>query len=78
MSQMPLLNITPEKLNKVWLSYKHCMIETLRHGGNNKYKLPHMGKDRLIRQGELPEALHVPIELVTQARTVIEQAGHQL
>ena len=69
---------SPVKLNKVWVSYQQCMIETLKIDGGNKYKLPHMGKDRLIQRGELPESLNVPIELVTQARGAIQQAGLQL
>ena len=69
---------SPVKLNKVWISYQQCMIETMRVDGNNKYKLPHMGKDRLIRLGELPESLNVPFELVAHTTAVIEQANVEL
>jgi hypothetical protein len=33
--------------------------ETLKHDGCNKYNVPHMGKERLERLGELPVTLRV-------------------
>ncbi|KAK1399051.1 hypothetical protein POM88_008914 [Heracleum sosnowskyi] len=39
-----------EKLNKVFLTHQMCMKEIMRANGDNDYKLPHMGKDRLARE----------------------------
>ena len=47
----------PYYLNKVWLSLQQCMIETLKCDGNNSYKLPHISKDKLFREGNLPLTL---------------------
>ena len=33
------------------------MIETLKCDGNNSYKLPHISKDKLFREGNLPLTL---------------------
>lgn len=53
--------VTHSTLNYVWLSLMNCMTEILKHGGNNNYKLPHIGKGRLKRLGQLPTA---PLDLV--------------
>ena len=41
-------------LTKAFLTHQQCMIETMKVSGGNNYKLPHMGKDRLIRADSLP------------------------
>lgn len=64
----PFNNMERYKLNNVFLSLQHCMIEVLKSGGDNKYKLPHMGKDKLQRQGLLPENLCCPLELYQSAQ----------
>ena len=50
-------------LLKVFLSLQMCMIETLKNEGGNFYKLPHMGKDKMLSNGTLPSALHLHINL---------------
>ena len=47
------------KINKIWLSLMCCLNEIIKHHGNNDYKLPHMGKDRLERIGQLPITIPV-------------------
>ncbi|RLN33604.1 hypothetical protein C2845_PM03G27170 [Panicum miliaceum] len=44
-------------LNRVFLSLQSCMKEVMRIGGENGYKLPHMNKQRLEREGKLPNRL---------------------
>ena len=51
-------------LLKVFLSLQMWMIETLKNEGGNFYKLPHMGKDKMIAKGTLPSALNIDIQLV--------------
>ena len=48
-------------IQKVFLSLQNCMIEALKIAGGNAYKLPHMGKDKLIKAGTLPSSSHVDI-----------------
>ena len=43
-----------EALNNVFLSLQACMEATLGAEGDNNYKLPHMGKASLLREGTLP------------------------
>ncbi|KAK1384376.1 hypothetical protein POM88_022111 [Heracleum sosnowskyi] len=38
--------------------------EILKHDGNNNYKLPHIGKKKLQRLGQLPKVLTAPLDVV--------------
>ena len=55
-------NYPMEKLNKIWLTLQSCMDEIIKEQGGNKYKIPHMSKDKLIRNGTLPVVLNVSPE----------------
>ena len=39
------------KLENVWVSYQKAMEGSMTVGGDNKYKLSHMGKQKLLREG---------------------------
>lgn len=62
-----------DDINKLWLSYQQCMIESLKVQGTNRYKLPHMKKDKLLRDGNLPTSLHIPLDLVQNTIALIEE-----
>ena len=47
-------NYNPVILNRVFLTLQNCMIEVMKDNGGNKYKIPHMNKERLEAQGMLP------------------------
>ena len=57
-------NMPYTTLLKNFLTLQSCMIESLKVGGSNFYKIPHMGKDKLLRKGALPTSLHIDINLV--------------
>lgn len=65
------------KLNKVFLTYQACMIETMKVMGHNDYQLPHMGKDSLFRKGELPTDLEVDVELVNNSLDILRVYGEE-
>lgn len=44
-------------LNRIWLTLQGCMNEILDNQGDNKYKIPHMNKDRLERTNSLPVSI---------------------
>ena len=49
------------------------MIEVMKvHGGNN-YKLPHMGKTQLMKDGNLPSQLQCEREVVERALAHLQQ-----
>ena len=58
------------KLNRIWLSHQACMNEIIDSGGSNDYKLPHLNKDRLEREGELPEVLQVTADALPLLQTL--------
>jgi hypothetical protein len=49
----------PNKINRLWVTLQsiyNCILET---GGDNNFKIPHMNKDLLEREGTLPRYLKV-------------------
>lgn len=52
------------KINRVFLSLQLCMREIMIAGGSNRYKLPHMGKDSLERNGSLPRHITLDYPLI--------------
>ncbi|KAL6861529.1 hypothetical protein ACP4OV_017229 [Aristida adscensionis] len=53
----------PLLLRNVFLTLQGCMIEIMKKGGGNGYKIPHMKKDALEAAGMLPTSLSVNQEL---------------
>ena len=51
-----------------------CKLYFSLRNGSNDYKVPHMGKDRLIREGRLPVQLECSKELVEQAQAAIAES----
>lgn len=62
-------------LNKVFLTLQCTLTEIMKHKGHNNFKTPHMGKDRLIREGTLPVCLDVPMELARESIDYLVQHG---
>ncbi|KAL7087657.1 hypothetical protein ACP275_13G081300 [Erythranthe tilingii] len=54
------------KSNRIFLTLQSCMIEIMRGKGSNKYKIPHMSKAMLEREGRLPTQLKCDRELVQE------------
>jgi hypothetical protein len=52
-----------DKINRVFLTLQNCLIEIMKIGGGNGYKIPHMYKDGLERAGCLPNVLDCDREL---------------
>ncbi|XP_042026328.1 uncharacterized protein LOC121773514 [Salvia splendens] len=61
--------LTPQTLNKVFLTLQSVLSEILEVQGGNNYRIPHMNKDRLERIGALPNVLEVEERVV---RDVLE------
>ncbi|KAL7098802.1 hypothetical protein ACP275_09G041400 [Erythranthe tilingii] len=54
------------KSNRIFLTLQSCMIEIMRGKGSNKFKIPHMSKAMLEREGRLPTQLKCDRELVQE------------
>jgi len=55
--QNEFANYDPDTLNRVFLTLQGCLIEVMKDGGGNRYKIPHIDKDRLQSLGMLPRVL---------------------
>lgn len=62
-----------DKLNKVFLSLQKCLECIILNEGDNRYKLPHMAKDRLARRGLLPMSIEVTDELRAKILAMLEE-----
>lgn len=47
------------KINRMWLTLQSCCNKILEHDGGNHYKIEHMDKEKLEREGRLPTVLSV-------------------
>jgi hypothetical protein len=46
------------KINRMFVTLQTVFDEVIKANGGNEYKLPHMNKERLEREGRLPVAVH--------------------
>lgn len=67
--------LSPVTINNVFLSLQNCLMEIMKVKGKNNYKVPHMKKHALIRQGNLPKDLEVSIDLVRDCIEHLIQEG---
>jgi hypothetical protein len=51
-----------QSLNRIWLTLQSVMNRIIEERGDNKFKIPHMNKDRLERMDELPVSIVVTPE----------------
>ena len=66
-------NYDADTLNRVFLTLQGCMIEIMKDGGGNRYKIPHMDKDKLEALGTLPKTLSCDRQLYED---VVASLGH--
>lgn len=59
--------LTKEKLDNVFLTLQKCMESTMLASGGNDYKIQHISKEKLRREGRLPVS-------ITCSQTAIETA----
>ena len=63
----------PFFLEKTWVTWQSCMIESLKVQRSNKYKIPHMGKDKIFKSsGALPDSLSFSPELYAESKRFID------
>lgn len=65
--------LSSDNLNQVFLSLQACMVEVMKSYGGNHYKIPHMGKHRLTREGNLPIQLQCESDVVENALAFLRQ-----
>ena len=60
-----------ETVNNVFLSLQMAMESTMLHNGSNNFKLQHISKEKLRREGRLPVSISCKPDAVSQARNVL-------
>ena len=67
-----------KKLAKVYITLQSVLLEIMKDQGGNTYKPPHVGKDKLIREGKLPNILEVDSTLYEDTLKLIAEYEKQL
>ena len=62
----------PLKLNRIWTTHQQVCDCIMTHQGDNHYEMPHMGKEALERQNNLPSRLKLS-EGAAQAMSQLER-----
>ncbi|KAE9334606.1 hypothetical protein PR003_g13437 [Phytophthora rubi] len=65
-----------DTLTKTFLTLQSVMLEIMKYGGSNTYKIPHIHKDKLRNAGKLPITLPCDVQVYWSARAAI--MGHFL
>ena len=60
-----------EDLNNVFLTLQSCMVEVLKVFGGNNYKIPHISKQKLIRNGQLPNCIECDSQVLNEAKAAL-------
>lgn len=55
-------------LRNVFLTLQGCLIEIMKAGGGNKYKISHMNKERLEAMGILPKCINCDLQLIESVK----------
>ncbi|KAL7588113.1 hypothetical protein Lser_V15G38035 [Lactuca serriola] len=56
-----------QQLNNVFLTLQTCMMEIIRVQGGNNYQIPHIGKNRLELEGNLPLQIGCDENLINES-----------
>ena len=67
-----------ERLNKIWLSHQQAMTQTLLGRGNNTYKLTHLKKNQLLREGNPPKSLAGTMQLYNDCQQYLLDNGYAI
>ncbi|VFQ79249.1 unnamed protein product [Cuscuta campestris] len=66
--------LSHDTLNRVFLTLQGVMGEVLQNKGGNQFKIPHMNKTKMAREGTLPQNLGVSPEVYHTAQVYLQ--GH--
>ncbi|KAF0684171.1 Aste57867_23839 [Aphanomyces stellatus] len=63
-----------EQLDQSFMTIQACLIEIMRDGEDNTYKIPHQSKDKLARKGRLPMNAVCPADVYDAAKSKLDGA----
>lgn len=62
---------SPKLLNRIFLTLQSCMLEVMKTQGSNRYKIPHMNKERLEKDEKLPSQLSCDLKLIEETQRLL-------
>jgi hypothetical protein len=65
-------NVSPTKIDNIFLTLQCCMEASMTVMGGNNYKIPHTNKDKLRREGRLPISIQCNPETLAAARESVD------
>lgn len=66
-------NYDANKLARVFITLQSCMLEVMKEQGGNGYKIQHLNKDRMQREGNLSASLDCDAELYENTLALLNQ-----
>lgn len=69
--QKAFQDVTRTAADNVFLSLQMAMENIMNCGGNNNYKLAHMSKEKLRREGQLPISIRCKTEVIQAAKDIL-------
>ena len=67
--------MSAETLDNIFLTLQKCLECILKESGSNDYKIPHMAKAKLSREGKLPISFSCDPDIYTSAKATLTKAG---
>lgn len=61
------MEYSPHKANRIFVTLQTVLMEVMKIEGCNKYKIPHMQKERLEREQRLPLQISCEPSLLVEA-----------
>nr|GMC58175.1 Transposase, Tc1-like protein [Ipomoea batatas] len=59
-------DISIESLSNIFLTLQLCMVEVMKRFGGNNYKIPHINKQKLEQEGQLPTTISCDMEVLNE------------
>jgi len=64
--------MSKQKLNDNFLTLQKVMETVIMHKGSNHYQLPHMNKEKLRREGKLPDDVKIDEKVYKDGKACID------
>ncbi|GAA0185407.1 hypothetical protein LIER_32695 [Lithospermum erythrorhizon] len=64
-------NYSSQSVNYVWLTLQLCMLETMKIEGSNRYKIPHINKLQLEREGTLSAQISCNPQIIRNVMDIL-------
>jgi len=67
------MEYSPWKANRIFVTLQSVLKEAMKVKGCNKFKIPHMNKDKLEREDRLPLQIGCELSLLAEAIATVPE-----